>query len=272
MHSSKESWLISVDPPVWQAPGSNWGCGIFGMNIKLKRYKKEFQHSYTFGVFPTLELLTNRPDLTLGVVFHPKGVENSGIHKIRELCQNKGIPYEVQEKAFSRTGARDNDYAIGVFQKEESGLDSTANHVILVNPSGTGNLGSIMRTMVGFDFQDLAIILPAVDIFHPEVLRASMGAIFQIHLERIQNFEMYRTAYPRHTYALVTNGAISLREADFSSPLGLVFGNEGAGLPDEILSRSTGVKIPQNDKIDSLNLAVAVGVTLYQVGAHQEMR
>jgi TrmH family RNA methyltransferase len=242
------------------------------MNIRLKRYKKEFQHSYTFGVFPTLELLLNRPDLALGVVVHPKGEENAGIIKIRGLCQNKGIPYEVQEKTFPRTGARDNDYAIGIFQKAESGLDSTANHVILVNPSGMGNLGTIMRTMVGFNFQDLAIILPAVDIYHPEVLRASMGAIFQIRLERFQDFETYRTTYPRKLYALVTDGAISLREVDFNCPMGLVLGNEGAGLPDEIRTRSTSVKIPQNDKIDSLNLAVAVGVTLYQVNAHLEMR
>jgi TrmH family RNA methyltransferase len=246
--------------------------GNLAMNFKLKRYKKEFLHSYTFGVFPTLELLSYRPDLALGVVLHPKGEENSGIKKIRELCQNKGITWEIEEKIFTRIGARANDYAIGIFQKMESRLDPVANHVILVNPSGTGNLGTIIRTMLGFNFQDLAIILPAVDNFHPEVLRASMGALFQIRLEIFQDFEAYQTAYPRHLYTLVTNEATSLREVMFNSPMGLVFGNEGAGLTDEIYSRGIGVKIPQNDKIDSLNLAVAVGITLYQVTAQREMR
>jgi TrmH family RNA methyltransferase len=234
------------------------------MNFRLKRYQKDFVHSYAFGVFPTLELLEHRSQNCLGVIAHPKGKKNNGVSKIEDLCQKNGIPFEFQEKSFPRIGSRKNDYAVGVFQKIETGLDVSANHVILVNPSSTGNLGTIIRTMVGFGFHDLAIITPAADIFNPEVVRASMGAFFQLNFENFPSFEAYQEKYPRSLYSLMTDGQIPLPKVSFKPPFGLVFGPENAGLPNEYHSFSTSVNIPQSQAVDSLNLAISVAVTLYQ--------
>jgi TrmH family RNA methyltransferase len=234
------------------------------VKFRLKRYKKDFDHSYTFGVFPTLELLANHPQEALGVMAHPKGLENSGVTKIRQICAAHGIPFEFQEKTFQRLGARDNDYAIGVFRKTETRLDQSTNHVILVNPGSMGNLGTILRTMLGFGYLDLAIIHPAADIFHPEVVRASMGSLFHIRLARFLNFEEYRKAYPRQLYLLMTDGQIPLPEVSFEPPFGLVFGPENAGLPQEYHTYGTSVSIPQSKAIDSLNLAISAGITFYQ--------
>jgi TrmH family RNA methyltransferase len=234
------------------------------MDIRLKRYKKSFDHSYTFGVFPTLELLTNWPKVALKVVAHPRGSENSGISKIQKISSEIGIPFEYQEKTFHRLGVRENDYAIGVFRKTETALDQSANHVILVNPGSMGNLGTIIRTMLGFGFRDLAIIEPAVDILHPDVIRASMGSIFQIHFSHFLDIESYQKAFTHHLYPLMTDGKIPLPEVSFEPPFGLVFGPENAGLPLEYQSYGTTVNIPQSKAIDSLNLAVSVAVTLYQ--------
>jgi TrmH family RNA methyltransferase len=234
------------------------------VNVRLKRYKKNSNHSYTFGVFPTLELLVNRPKDVLRIVAHPKGAKNSGVIKIQALSSEIGIPFEFQEKLFSRLGARENDYAIGVFRKTKTALDQSANHVILVNPGSMGNLGTIMRTMLGFGFRDLAIIEPAVDIFHPDVLRASMGSIFKIRFSHFVDIESYQKAFTHHLYPLMTKGKVPLPEVSFEPPFGLVFGPENAGLPLEYQSYSTTVNIPQSNAIDSLNLAVSVAVTLYQ--------
>ena len=242
------------------------------VNIRLKRYKKDFEHSYAFGVFPTLELLAHRPSDILGVIAHPQGNENSGIAKIREICQKSHIPFELQEKSFNRIGARENDYAVGVFLKTEPGLDSSQDHVILVNPSGMGNLGTIIRTMLGFGFQDLAIIGSAADIFHPDVVRASMGAIFQLRFSRFANFESYKKTFPRNFYPLMTDGKESLPKARFEPAFGLVFGPENAGLPQEYHHYGTSIIIPQNKDIDSLNLAVSVGVTLYHAATTDHRR
>jgi TrmH family RNA methyltransferase len=234
------------------------------MNIRLKHYKKNSDHSYTFGVFPTLEMLECRPNDVLGIVAHPKGSKNRGIVKIQKISSEIRIPFEYQEKVFNRLGARENDYAIGVFKKTETGLDQSANHVILVNPGSMGNLGTIIRTMLGFGFQDLAIIEPAADIFHPEVIRASMGSIFKIRFSRFMDFEEYRKFHSHHLYPLMTDGMIPLPEVSFAPPFGVIFGPENAGLPEEFHGYGSSVNIPQSDAIDSLNLATSVAVALYQ--------
>lgn len=235
------------------------------MDFRLKRYKKELEYSYTFGVFPTLELCLHRPADLLGAVIHPKGLHNAGVQKIQAACQQRQVPCQVQEKTFPRLGARENDYAVGVFRKTEPGLDPLANHLVLVNPGSMGNLGTILRTMLGFNFMDLAIILPAADIFHPDVVRASMGAIFQSRFQHFNDFSSYQRAFPRNWYPLMTQGATLLPQARFETPFGVVFGTEGAGLPPSFNTVGTSVRIPQTGRIDSLNLAVSVGVTLYQV-------
>jgi TrmH family RNA methyltransferase len=240
------------------------------MDIRIKRYKKEFDHSFSFGVYPTLELLRHRQKETLGVVVHPQGLENSGVAKIREFCRNHSIPFEIQEKTFSRVGARENDYAVGIFRKSERPLEESANHIILVHPSGMGNLGTIIRTMLGFGFQDLAIIEPGADLFHPETVRASMGAIFQLRSSRFDHFDDYRARFPRKFYSLMTDGTIPLQEADFELPFGLIFGNESTGLPLEFQNYGSSLRIPQADTVDSLNLAVSVGITLYETNRKKD--
>jgi TrmH family RNA methyltransferase len=171
---------------------------------------------------------------------------------------------ERDARIHTRLGARENDYAIGIFKIPETSLDPEQNHVVLVNPSGRGNLGSIIRTMLGFDFQDLAIILPAVDIYHPEAIRASMGAMFQIRAGCFPTFNAYRNAHPRDVYALMKDGEVLLPYADFQEPYCLVFGNESAGLPHEFRYIGTSISIPQSQKIDSLNLASSVSIALYE--------
>ena len=54
-----------------------------------------------------------------------------------------------------------------------------------------GNMGTIIRTCVGFGIKNLAVIEPAVDIFNPKVVRASMGAVFHVNICRYDSFDTY---------------------------------------------------------------------------------
>jgi TrmH family RNA methyltransferase len=240
------------------------------MELKLRRYKKNIGHSYSFGVYPTLELLHHQPENVLRVIIHPKGETNAGVSKIRLLCQKHQVLCVIDQKTHNRLGARDNDYAIGVFRKVEPSLAVERNHVVLVNPASKGNLGTIIRTMLGFDFQDLAIILPGVDIFHPDVIRASMGAFFQMKFAHFKDFSAYQNIYSRNLYPLMTDGDTLLHKTVFKSPYGLIFGSESTGLPEEFHTLGMSISIPQSDRIDSLNLATAVGLALYQAYLRQE--
>lgn len=228
-----------------------------------KRYKKTFDYSYAYGVYPTLELLNANPHHVIEVLLHTKGEPNAGVQKIITFCDTHHIRWAWNDKAIERIASKENLYAIGVFKKYAQTLEQQAPHLILVSPSSTGNLGTIIRTMLGFDFYSLAVIRPAADIFNPATVRSSMGGVFKIKFEYFDNFTAYLNKYPRPLYLLSGNGQDLLNQVQFPEVCGLVFGNEGQGLPENILNFGKTISIPQSKNIDSFNLAIAVGITLY---------
>lgn len=233
-------------------------------NAQLKKYKREFEHTYSFGVFPTLELLAHRPEQVARVILSSRGDRNEGVRKLERRCRERGLQAEVNDKLIERLAPNENSYAIGVLRKYLGRLEEGKNHVVLVNPGDMGNLGTILRTMAGFGVTNLGIVRPGVDVFDPRVIRASMGALFQLALEYFDTFDDYRAAHPaNHIYPFMTDGRLPLRRVVFKPPYTLVFGNEGAGLPEEFRASGTTVTIPHTDRIDSLNLPIAVGIALY---------
>jgi TrmH family RNA methyltransferase len=233
-------------------------------NADLKKYKRDFAHTYSFGVFPTLELLEHHPQHLLKVLLSSKGTKNEGVQKIGRICRQNRIPAEVNDKLIERLAPNANSYAIGVFRKYESRLNAAESHVVLVNPSDMGNLGTIIRTMAGFGTTNLGIVRPGVDIFDPRVIRSSMGALFHISFQYFDTFDLYRSAFSHHLYPFMTDGRVPLQQATFEPPYALIFGNEGAGLPDDYRSLGTSITIPHTDRIDSLNLPISVGIALYE--------
>jgi TrmH family RNA methyltransferase len=136
-----------------------------------------------------------------------------------------------------------------------------------VNPSDMGNMGTIIRTAIGFGVNDIAVIEPCVDYFNPKVVRASMGACFSANICRFENFEQYKHVMgKRDCYPFMLKGATELQKLsiDKSNAFSLIFGNEATGLPDQFAEEGRSVLIRHKDTIDSLNLSMAVGIALYE--------
>lgn len=227
-----------------------------------KPYRHDFNYSYIFGIYPVLELLTLHPDLVTHVFFTSKIADSSGITKVADLCTTHHIPSDISDSLLTKLTKSDNAHVLAVFNKFYPDLDPSANHVVLVNPSDSGNLGTIIRTMVAFDFLNLAVIRPSVDIFDPRVLRASMGSLFHLRFSYFSDFVAYQSTFTRHYYPLMTNATTDLRLAKLAPPYSLIFGSEGPGLSVDFAKIGTPLKINQSPNVDSLNLSVAVGITL----------
>lgn len=230
----------------------------------MKQYKKKREYSYAIGVYTTLELLRLKPDSVNRVLLNTRGGTNEGVGKIVQLCNRHQIKREYADGVIGKIANREDCYAVGVFTKYQSPIQK-ANHLVLVNPRDAGNMGTIMRTMVAYELQDLAIIRPAVDVFDPKVIRASMGALFRINFSYFDLFEHYTRAFSHHLYPFMTDGRKLLSGVNLSEPYSLIFGNEGAGLGREYAMVGTSVRIPQSSVVDSLNLSVAVGIALYEM-------
>lgn len=232
---------------------------------KLKRYRKKFEFSYAFGAYPVLDLLKYKSDKVIGVLIKDFGADSDGLKEVIDICKSKNIPVEENSKAIDRISVKENTYVVAVFAKYTCELSSGKNHLVLVEPSDFGNIGTVVRTMVGFDFYDLAIIKPAVDVFNPTVVRATMGAIFHINFAYFSSIEDYLQKFPENNcYPFMLDGAKKITDVNFVEPVSFIQGNEGSGLGEKYKEIGQSVFIPHSKNIDSLNLAVATSIGLWE--------
>jgi RNA methyltransferase, TrmH family len=236
---------------------------MFQTEQQIKPYKKEMDYSYTLGAFPTFELIKAKPKEVRKVLIDTSFTDQE---KLVNLCEEKKIPVEFNNKLITKLSEKDNCYVAGIFNKYDSELRPDRPHIVLVNPSNMGNLGTILRTAVGFGIYDIAIILPGADIYNPKTVRSSMGAMFRLNFHLYQSFEEYQKQFTNHeffTFMLNGENTLTLQDCPKAELYSLIFGNEATGLDDSFLKVGRSIFIPQSPDVDSLNLTIAVGIGAY---------
>lgn len=232
---------------------------------KLKRYQKKFNFSYAFGAYPVLDLLKFQKERVLKVFVKGEGLGSDGVSEIIDICKRENIPFEENNFVIDKIAYKENTYVLAVFEKYEEELEVDNNHIVLVNPSNTGNLGTIIRTMVGFGFKNLAIIKPGVDIFDPMVVRSTMGALFRVHFKYFESIRAYTEAYKGHNmYPFMLDGGKNILDVEFKEPFSFIQGNEGKGLDCSYKDLGESIYIPHSNEIDSLNLSVASSIGMWE--------
>ena len=236
--------------------------------MKFARYKHDSDFSYAEGATLVFELLKTKPEIVTQIFLRPAEKYGEDIQKILQLAESKNIKITESNKPFNVLSAKNACLLIAEFKKTQGQLDTDANHLLLVNPSDAGNLGTIMRTAAAFNIRNIGIIPPAVDHFDPKVIRASMGATFHLNIQIFETFAEYCTTHPDHArYAfMLNNQAQTIQEAakSKSTPYTLIMGNEASGLPKSYETDCKAIYIPQSEYVDSLNLSIATAIALYE--------
>jgi TrmH family RNA methyltransferase len=149
---------------------------------------------------------------------------------------------------------------------------TATNYVIFNKIQNPNNLAGMIRTCQAFDIAGIVITNDSVDYYHPSVIRGSMGSSCTCNLKVVTDFNqainLFNTSANNYCiYATgLTSNATSINQVKFKKPCVIVFGNEGNGLKDiEIKKCNQCLKIPINDKIDSLNVNVSCGIILYKL-------
>ncbi|MBV2186031.1 MAG: RNA methyltransferase [Rhizobium sp.] len=189
-----------------------------------------------------------------------------------------GLVLEVSEKVMSAITRRDNPQMVaGVFEQRWNALKD-------VRPSGSetwvaldrvrdpGNLGTIIRTADAAGASGVILVGDCTDPFSMETVRATMGSLFAVPLVKTTPAEFLRWKKDSRARLVATHlaGAVDYRTIDYrSKPVVLMMGNEQSGLPDDLAGAADALaRIPQVGRADSLNLAVATGVMLFEVRRH----
>ncbi|MBL8099224.1 MAG: RNA methyltransferase [Anaerolineales bacterium] len=141
------------------------------------------------------------------------------------------------------------------------------NAVTLVSPQDPGNLGTILRTMDAVNVDALFLLDGGVELYHPTVIRASMGTLFWKPVIETSFDEFIAWAKNKNVQLI---GTSAKADVDYHTlipqvPWALILGNEQKGLTKEQIDAcDVTVSIPMQGRVSSLNLSVAAGVLLYQ--------
>jgi len=180
-------------------------------------------------------------------------------------------PQPVTPQVMESLADKDNPQGIlaVVRQKQTklSDIQGTTSAVALVSAQDPGNAGTVLRTMDAVGIDMLFLLEGGVDLYHPTVVRASMGTLFWKTVVQTSFNEFIGWARER-TCQLIGTSAHADMEYYLLSPNRpwiLMLGNEQKGLsPEQIDACDVTVSLPMRGRISSLNLSVAAGVLLYQ--------
>jgi TrmH family RNA methyltransferase len=131
-----------------------------------------------------------------------------------------------------------------------------------------GNAGTVLRSADAAGAGGVVFTSSSVDVYNPKTVRSSAGSIYHLPIVRgsatADAIEGAR-ARGRRILAMDGRGEQDLYRVDLSVPIAFVFGNEAHGLPPDVLSLADGtVRVPHQGKAESLNLAAAATVCLFE--------
>ncbi len=152
--------------------------------------------------------------------------------------------------------------------QQSSLVPTTGISLALETIQDPGNLGTILRSAAAAGTQGVWLSEDSVDLDHPKVLRASAGAWFRLPMAVSPNLKITLSqcqAQGMQIVATTSQASQTYWEIDYRRPTVILLGNEGAGLSADLMAiASTQVRIPLSRGVESLNVAIAAALILYE--------
>ncbi len=239
---------------------------------------KKFRDQQNAFMAEGLKLVIDALDLGWTIrtlVFAKSSLGNPAVEKVAaRTVAAGGDVLEVSEKILAAITRRDNpQMVVGVFAQKSLALTDIRPGrgdvwVALDRVRDPGNLGTIIRTVDAVGARGVILIGETTDPFSVEAVRATMGSIFAVPVARTspEGFLTWRKGFSGLVAGTHLKGAVDYRSVDYGGrPLVLLMGNEQQGLPETLAGAcDVLLRIPQAGRADSLNLAVATGVMLFE--------
>lgn len=201
--------------------------------------------------------------------------QTEGWPSLAEALEKKGIPViMVDEKVIRKMSDTENPQGILAVIAQPQGtwadLQLEPEDILLVldGIQDPGNCGTILRTALAAGIRNVCLTEGTVDLYNLKVLRSTMGAVFSLNILSHCQPEDIIAYCNEHKLKLVTADidGDNLYQAELPHPMVLVVGNEGKG-PSPVFQQPevNRVTLPMMNEVESLNVAMATGIILYEV-------
>jgi TrmH family RNA methyltransferase len=202
------------------------------------------------------------------IIFIREGSSNIFIDFSEKVSNFIIIKDELFDKITIRSGS-EKFIGIGISKSHElEGFKLNKKAIILVAESieKPGNIGALLRTSSGLGISAFILTNPKTDLYHPNIIRSSLGGIFSIPIIVSSSNDIISFFLKNNinivSGALTTN-SIPMNKANYNKPCAIVVGSESKGLEKKWIENSSEiVKINMNNNIDSLNVSVAAAILL----------
>lgn len=194
--------------------------------------------------------------------------------ELRDRAQAAGVEIlEVTRSVFPKIayGQRELDWVAVAqtpsYQLADLQLPSAALVLVVEQIEKPGNLGAMLRTADAAGCDALLVADPVTDITNPNVIRASLGAVFSLPIAQADSPEVcsWLKAAGMEIMAARVDGAVEYTNADFRGSVALVLGSEAHGLSDAWQGDSMkAIRLPMRGIVDSLNVSATAAVLLYE--------
>ncbi len=181
-------------------------------------------------------------------------------------------PQPVSEQVIESLADKENPQGILAMVRQKNysinDLNACQRLVALVSPQDPGNVGTILRTIDAVGADALCLLEGGVDLYHPTLVRSSMGTLFSkpVVQTSFTAFVAWAQAHKVQVIGTSASGTVDYHALVPKLPWALVLGNEQKGLSHEQLTAcDVTVSLPMRGRVDSLNLSVAAGVLLYSL-------
>lgn len=240
-----------------------------------RKHREERGEFFVEGIRPVWQAVASGADLRLLVHAPDLLTSDSAREMVRSQATRNTETITVTGKIFESLGQREHPSGLGAVvgivprRIQDLAISSSSVLVALVQAGNPGNIGTILRTLDAVGGSALLLVGRTADPYHPASVKASMGSLFSIPIVRVSTIDDFLAWCRSMSVNVVTTSPRA--EPDFWSveypmPLVLLFGSEAEGLPEGTLKQGAiAVRIPMKGTSDSLNLAVSVGVLLYEV-------
>jgi TrmH family RNA methyltransferase len=246
-------------------------------SIRALRQRKEREERglcFVEGIRQVAEALDSGASVEQLIVA-PELLTSAFAHQLLASDGVAGVPVlEVSRDVFTSLSQKDGPQGLAAVVRqrwatlEAVRLDAPPGWVALTEPADPGNLGTIIRTADAVGAAGVMLIGPSADPYDPAALRASMGAAFAMPLLRCtwESFAAWKLASGAYLVGAADSAPADFQATAYPQPLVLLMGSERQGLSaaQQGLCDSL-VSIPMRGRADSLNLAVATAVMLYEL-------